>query len=101
MIEQPWMRLGSHQVTTLILAHKDDNAILEPSALCVRSALVNKLYYTDVYCDRVSCLHHRTKDCHDWIQGLTMRVLDWLRTTMRSDRDMWSLWNKSLHLDLE
>ena len=32
-------------------AHKDDNAILEPSALRVRSALVNKLYCTDVCCE--------------------------------------------------
>ena len=38
-------------------AHKDDNAILEPSALCVRSALVNKLYCTVVYCEWVSRLH--------------------------------------------
>ena len=37
-------------------AHKDDNAIPKPSALCVRSALVNKLYCTDVYCECVSCL---------------------------------------------
>ena len=44
-------------MTTLVLAHKDDNAILEASALCVRSALVNKLYYTDVCCEWVSCLH--------------------------------------------
>ena len=55
--EQPWMRHGSRQMTTLILAHKDDNAILEPSALVVRWALVNKLYYTNVSCDWVSCLH--------------------------------------------
>ena len=39
MREQPWMRHGSHQMTTLILTHIDDNAILEPSALCVLSAL--------------------------------------------------------------
>ena len=32
------MRLDSSE------SHKDDNGILEPSALCVRSALVNKLY---------------------------------------------------------
>ena len=51
------MRHGSHQMTTLILAHKDDNAILEPSALCVFSALVNNLYCTDMYCEWVSCLH--------------------------------------------
>ena len=41
-------------------AHKDDNAVLEPSALCVRSALVNKLYCTDVYCEWVSCLQPRS-----------------------------------------
>ena len=40
-------------MTTLLLAHKDDNAILEPSALCARSALVNKLYCTDVSCEWV------------------------------------------------
>ena len=51
------MRHGSHQMSKLILAHKDDNAMLEPSALCVRSGLVNKLYCTDVYCEWVSCLH--------------------------------------------
>ena len=45
------MRYGSHQMTTLILEHKDDNAILEPSALVVRCALVNKLYYTNVSCE--------------------------------------------------
>ena len=44
-------------MTTLILAHKDDNAILEPSALVVRSALVNRLYCTNVSCEWVSCLH--------------------------------------------
>ena len=42
---------------TLILAHRDDDAILEPSALAVRSALVNKLYNTNVSCEWVSCLH--------------------------------------------
>ena len=59
MREQPRMRHGLHQMTTLILAHKDDIAILEPSASVVRCALVNKLYYTDVSCEWVSCLHHR------------------------------------------
>ena len=51
---------------------KDDNAILEPSALCVRSALVNRLYCTDVCCEWVSCLlnrnHHHSSDdvgCHE------------------------------------
>ena len=55
------MRHGSHQMTTLILAHKDDNVILELSALCVRSALVNKLHYTNVSCEWVSCLHYQLK----------------------------------------
>ena len=55
MREQPWMRPGSHQMTTLILALKGDNAIIEPSALVVRSALVNKLYYTNVSGEWVSC----------------------------------------------
>ena len=36
-------------------AHKDDNAFLEPSALVVRCALANNLYYT-VSCVWVSCL---------------------------------------------
>ena len=57
MREQPWKRHGSHQMTTLILSHKDDNAILEPSASVVRCALVIKLYCTDVFCEWVSCLH--------------------------------------------
>ena len=51
------MRHGSHQMTTLVLAHKDGNAILEPSAFVVRCALVNKLYHTNVSCEWVSCLH--------------------------------------------
>ena len=55
--EQPRMRHGSHKMTTLILAHKDDNAILEPSALVVRCELVNKLYHSNVSCESVSCLH--------------------------------------------
>ena len=55
--EQPWMRHGSDQMTTLILAHKDDNAIFEPNELVVRCALVNMLYCTDVCCEWVSCLH--------------------------------------------
>ena len=50
------MRHGSHQMTTLILAHKDDNAILEPCASVVRCALVNKLCHTNVSCEWVSCL---------------------------------------------
>ena len=33
------------------------NAFLEPSALCVRFAPVNKLYSRDVYCESVSCRH--------------------------------------------
>ena len=44
-------------MTTLILAHKDDHAMLEPSALVVRCALVNELYYTNVSCEWVSCPH--------------------------------------------
>ena len=54
------MRHGSHQMTALILTHKDDNAILEPSALVVRCALVNKLYHTNVSCEWVSCLRTRS-----------------------------------------
>ena len=54
MREQPWIRHVSHQMTTLVLAHKDDNAILEPCALVARSAPVNKLYCTDVSCEWVS-----------------------------------------------
>ena len=56
MREQTRMRHATHQMTRLFSAHKYDNAILEPSALCVRSALVNKLYCTDVCCEWVSCL---------------------------------------------
>ena len=54
------MRHETHHMTRLFQAHKDDNAILKPSVLCVRSALVNKLYCTDVYCEWVSCLHLAT-----------------------------------------
>ena len=36
-----------------------------------------------------------------WTQELTVRVLDWLRITMRSDRDMSSLCNKDHHSNLE
>ena len=57
MRERPWMRHGSRQMTTLVLVHKDDNAILEPRASVVRCALVNKLYYTNVSCEWVSSLH--------------------------------------------
>ena len=57
MREQPWVRHVSHQMTTLVLAHKDDNAILEPSALVVRCALVNKLHFRNVSCEWVSCVH--------------------------------------------
>ena len=56
MRDQPRMRHGSHQLTTLILAHKDDHAILEPSASVVRCALVHKLCCTNVSCEWVSCL---------------------------------------------
>ena len=42
-------------MTTLVLGRKDDNAILEPSALVVRCALVNTLYYRNVSCEWVSC----------------------------------------------
>ena len=55
-LSQPRMRHETHQMTKLFQAHKNDNAILEPSALCVRCALVNKLYCTDAYCEWVSCL---------------------------------------------
>ena len=55
------MRNGSNHITTLVLGHKDDNAILEPSALVVRCALVNKLYYTSVSCELVSCLQDTDK----------------------------------------
>ena len=66
------MRHESHQITTLILAHKDDHAIDEPSALCVRSALVNKLYCTDVSCEWVSCLHPESFICrlHEFFQSV-------------------------------
>ena len=57
MREQPGMRHVTHQMTALVSAYKDDNAILEPSALVVRCALVNKLYYTNVSCEWVSYLH--------------------------------------------
>ena len=57
------MRHGSHKMTTLILANKDDNAILEPSAPVVRCALVNKLYCTNVSCEWVSCLHPESFIC--------------------------------------
>ena len=40
------------QMTDSFQAHKDDTAI------CVSSALVNRLHCTDVCCERVSCLHH-------------------------------------------
>ena len=54
MKEQPWMRhANTPDDLDSFQAHKDDNAILQPSALCVRSALVNKLYCTDVYCEWV------------------------------------------------
>ena len=36
---------------TLVLERKDDNAILEPSALVVRYAPMNKLYNTNVSCE--------------------------------------------------
>ena len=36
--EQPWRRHVTHQMTTHLLAHKDDNAIIEPSALVVPCA---------------------------------------------------------------
>ena len=52
------MRHVTHQMTTLVLVRKNDNAILEPSASVVRCALVNKLHYTDVSCEWVSNLHH-------------------------------------------
>ena len=49
-------------MTDSFQAHKDDNAIIElcwplSQARDVRSALVNKLYCTDVYCEWMSCLH--------------------------------------------
>ena len=56
MREQPWMRHRSHQMTTLVSGRKDDNAILS-QARGMRSALVNRLYYTNVSCEWVSCLH--------------------------------------------
>ena len=56
MREQPWVRHGSHQMTTLVFWRKDDNAIIEPNALSVRCALC-KLHYTDVSCEWVSCPH--------------------------------------------
>ena len=74
---QPWMRHGSHQMTTLVLAHKDDDAILQQSALCARSALVNKLYCTDVSCEWVSCLH-LCRCLFNWLHQL--------RKVMRQER---------------
>ena len=42
--EQPRMRHDNTRWLNSFQAYADDNAILDPSALCVRSALVNKLY---------------------------------------------------------
>ena len=77
--EQRWMRHVSHQMTTLDLVHKDDNAILEPSALCVRSALVTKLYYTNMSCEWVSCLHDPCLPT-PWMAQTLIRY------------DVWSVW---------
>ena len=56
------VRHMQHQMTSSSQAHNDDNAILEPCwPLCqvrdVCSALVNRLYCTDVYCEWGSCPH--------------------------------------------
>ena len=46
-MDETWVTPGDNTC----FAHKDDNAILEPSALCVRFVLVNKLNCTDVHCE--------------------------------------------------
>ena len=47
-----------HQMTDSFQAHKDDTAIRVTSSQArgVRSALVNRLYCSDVCRERVSCL---------------------------------------------
>ena len=63
MREQPWMRHVTHQMTTLILVHKDvckSRLVLNLSQAkrieCAVRAVI-KLYCTDVSCEWVSCLH--------------------------------------------
>ena len=58
--EQPWMRHETHQMTRFFSGAQCISwaLSLDPSALAVRSALVIKLYITDVFCEWVSCLHH-------------------------------------------
>ena len=57
-------RHGPHQITPLVLGHKDDNEKIEPSASVVRCALVNILDYTNVSCEKVSCLEKRSTNAH-------------------------------------
>ena len=57
--EQPWMRHETHQMTRFFSGTQRWQCIswalsLDPSALVVRSALVIKLYNTDVFCEWVS-----------------------------------------------
>ena len=66
MREQSRMRHGSHQMTTLVLAHKNDTATLEPCAVVVWCALVNKLYFANVSCEWVSCQKFKFKDKRLW-----------------------------------
>ena len=63
MREQPWMRRVTHQMTKLILGHKDAckaRLVLNLSQAkrieCAVRAVI-KLYCTDVYFEWVSCLH--------------------------------------------
>ena len=63
MREQPWMRHVTHQMTKLILKHKDackSRLVLNLSQAkhneCALRAVI-KLYCTDVSCECVSCLH--------------------------------------------
>ena len=63
MREQPWMRHVTHQMTKLILVHKDaskSRLVLNLSQAkrieCAVRAVI-RLYCTDVSCEWVSCLH--------------------------------------------
>ena len=63
MREQPWMRHVTHQMTKLILVHKDackSRLVLNSSQAkrveCAVRAVI-KLYCTDVSCEWVSCPH--------------------------------------------
>ena len=63
MREQPWMRHVTHQMTKLILEHKDVcksrlvwDLSQDKRIECAVRAVI-KLYCADVSCERVSCLH--------------------------------------------